>query len=141
MPDNWLNAQVPDHFVDMDKKAKGDFLIDMFGPWYASYYASWFTCAEEVPERVLVLDYDAFRTDPAATLERLLAHSGVPRSREQCAVALEAVWEGRTSFRFNRGISGRGAERFTADQIERLKRQLSYYPNLAGRVGRLVPGA
>ena len=140
-PDNWLNAQVPAHFGALDTAAKGDFLIDMMGPWYASYFATWFTYAEEVPERVLVLDYDAFRADPAATLERLLAHSGVARSREQCAVALEAVWEGRASFRYNRGISGRGAERFTAAQIERLRRQLSYYPNLAGRVGRLVPGA
>jgi len=87
---------------------------------------------------VLVLDYDAFRADPAATLERLLAHSGVARSREQCEVALGAVWEGRTSFRFNCGVSGRGAERFSPYQIERLKRQLSYYPNLAGMIERLV---
>ena len=140
-PDNWLNAQVPDHFTQMDKEAKGDFLIDMFGPWYASYYASWFSYAEQAPERILVLDYDAFRADPAATLERLLAHSGVARSREQCEVALGAVWEGRASFRFNRGVSGRGAERFGAYQIERLKRQLSYYPKLAGMIERLVPGA
>jgi hypothetical protein len=139
-PDNWLNAQVPHHFSEMDDQAKADFLIDMFGPWYASYYASWFAYAAEAPDRVLVLDYDAFRADPVATLAQLLAHSGLPRSPEQCRLALDAVWEERKSFRFNRGVSGRGAERFTPDQIGRLKRQLSYYPNLAGMMGRLVPG-
>jgi len=138
-PDNWLNAQVPDHFADMTHQAKGDFLIDMFGPWYASYYASWLDYADAAPGRVLVLDYDDFRADPAAVLERLLAHSGVPRDRAHCRQALDAVWEDRQAFRFNQGVSGRGAERFTAYQIERLRRQLSYYPGLADKTERLIP--
>jgi hypothetical protein len=137
-PDNWLNAQIPDHFTQMDDDAKSDFMIDMFGPWYASYYATWLDYAGKAPEQVLVLDYDDFRVDPAVTLERLLAHSGVARSREQCEVALGAVWEERKSFRFHKGVSGRGMERFSTAQIARLERQLSYYPNLAGMMTRLV---
>jgi hypothetical protein len=138
-PDNWLNAQVPEHFAQMEHQAKGDFLIDMFGPWYASYYATWLAYADAAPERVLVLDYGDFRADPAGVLERLLVHSGIPRDRAHCQAALQAVWEERQAFRFNQGVSGRGTERFSREQIERLRRQVSYYPNLEGVVERLVP--
>ena len=138
-PDNWLNARVPPQFATMDNAGRGDFLVDMFGPWYASYFATWLTYAAEVPERVLVLDYDEFRADPVSTLERLLAHSGLPRSREQCQAASDAVWQERDAFRFNRGISGRGLSRFTPAQIERLRRYCGYYPDLAGVMERLIP--
>jgi hypothetical protein len=76
------------------------------------------------------LTYEAFLTDPAASLEKLLAHSQLPRSREQCQLALDAVWEERSQFRFNKGVSGRGARRFTPAQLARLARQISFYPNL-----------
>lgn len=138
-PDNWLNAQVPENFAAMDEAARGDFLIDMFGPWYASYFATWLDYARAMPERVLVLDFDAFRADAARALETLLAHSGFPTSRLDCQMALNTVWEDRTAFRFNRGGTARGAERFSAEQIARLRKQLSYYPNLEGMVEKLVP--
>jgi len=140
-PDNWLNAQVPVQFTQMDAERQGDFLIDIYGGWYASYFATWLDYARSAPEQVLVLEYDSFRADPVATLERILAHSGLPRTAEQCRIALDAVWENRGDFRFNQGVSGRGAERFTPSQIERLRRQLSYYPDLAGMMHQLIPPA
>jgi hypothetical protein len=88
---------------------------------------------------VLVLDFDDFRADPAQVLKRLLTHSGFPTARVDCQMALNTVWEDRKAFRFNRGGTSRGAERFTTDQFARLRKQLSYYPNLAGMVEKLVP--
>jgi len=140
-PDNWLNAQVPVQFSAMNQEARGDFLVDIYGSWYASYFATWLDYARGAPERVLMLDYYDFQADPATTLERILEHSGLTRSREQCQFALDAVWENRDEFRFNRGVSGRGATRFTPAQIERLRRQLSYYPDLAGMMHQLIPPA
>src|ERR1700744_1827652 len=40
-PDNWLNLHVPAHFAAMSDAEKGDFLVDMAGPWYASYFSTW----------------------------------------------------------------------------------------------------
>ena len=137
-PDNWLNLSVPENYAALTDEAKGDFLIDMMGPWYASYFATWLDYAAQ-DSRVLVLGYDEFREHPALVLERLLAHSGVARSRDQCQTALDAVWEERQSYRFNKGVSGRGRARFTHAQIARLERQLDYYPNLAGLKQTLIP--
>src|SRR4051812_18219143 len=60
-PDNWLNAQVPAQFAAMDQERRGDFLVDIYGGWYASYFATWLDYARGSPERVLMLDYEEFR--------------------------------------------------------------------------------
>jgi hypothetical protein len=138
-PDNWLNIRLPQNYAALPLAAKNDFLIDMIGPWYASYFATWLEYAEASPGRVCILDYDRFRAEPAAVLEALLAHAGMPRPREVCQAALDAVWEDRKDFRFNQGVSGRGRVRFTPAQIARLERQLDFYPNLAAIRKRLVP--
>ena len=95
--------------------------------------------AVDSKDRVLVLDYEDFCADPSLALERLLSHSGLPRSRADCRLALDAVWAERGDFRFNRGVSGRGAHRFTPAQVDRLRRYLSYYPDLAAIADRLIP--
>jgi hypothetical protein len=138
---NGLNQKVPPHFTTMADDEKGDFLIEMMGPWYASYFSTWLTYAREVPGRVLLLDYDDFRTDPAATLQALLEHSRLPQSRDACRCALETVWEDRAAFRYNQGVSGRGRARFSMLQIARLKRQLAFYPDLAPMTDRLIPSS
>ena len=138
-PDNWLNIRLPENYAALPAEAKGDFLVDMVGPWYASYFATWVEYAALAPERICLLDYDDFRTDPLTTLERLLAHSGLQRPRDVCQAALDAIWHDRSDFRFNKGISGRGHARFSAAQIVRLERQLDFYPNLAGMKARLIP--
>jgi len=138
MPDNWLNIAVPQNYAALTREQKSDFLIDMMGPWYASYFATWLDFAASDP-RVLVLDYGEFLADPVSVLMRLLDHSGLPRSRQVCQGALDGIWEDRGSYRYNRGVSGRGRERFTPEQIARLERQLDYYPNLAGMKDRLIP--
>lgn len=138
-PDNWLNIRLPQNYAALAPEAKSDFLVDMVGPWYASYFATWMEYAALAPERVCVLDYDDFRADPVAVLERLLIHSGIPRPRDICQAALDAVWRDRSDFRFNKGVSGRGRARFSAAQLTRLERQLDFYPNLAELKARLIP--
>jgi hypothetical protein len=140
-PIKWLNTPLPDDYPAMTDKRKGDFLIDMMGPWYVSYFASWMDYAAREPGRVCMLSYDDFRADPAEALERLLAHSGLPRSRTECQMALDAVWQDRRSFRYNKGVSGRGRARFDAAQIERLRQRLAFFPHMASWMDILVPQA
>lgn len=137
-PENWLNIQVPSGFGELSEDAKADFIIDMMAPWYASYFATWLERARR-DGRVLVLDYDEFRADPLASLECLLLHSRFQVSRERCQAALDAVWRERQGFRFRVGVSGRGHARFTPAQIQRLRKMLAWYPQLAPWMERLVP--
>ena len=138
-PDNWLNIRLPQNYPALAAEAKNDFLIDMIGPWYASYFATWLEYAQACPGRVCILDYDGFTAEPVAALETLLNHSGMPRSRDACQTALDAVWDRRADFRFHKGVSGRGLERFSREQIARLERQIGFYPNLAAIRDRLIP--
>jgi hypothetical protein len=137
-PDNWLNMRIPENFPSLGDAAKADFIIDRMAPWYVSYFSTWLEYAK-ADSRVLILDYDEFRADPDATLMTLLAHSGLPRSRQECRRALDAVWEDRSEFRFNKGVSGRGRARFTPAQVARLERQIDFYPDLAAMKKRLIP--
>lgn len=138
-PDNWLNIRLPENYPSLSPEAKGDFLVDMMGPWYASYFATWLDYAALAPGRVLMLAYDRFRADPATALEQLLDHSRLPRSHRQCQDALDGVWQDRTSYRYNKGVSGRGSVRFTPAQITRLGRQVGFYPALAPLRDVLIP--
>ena len=136
-PDKWLNIKVPSGYPTFSAERKGDFIIELIAPWYVSFFSTWWDYAKK-DARVLLLDYDDFRADPAANLERLLTHSHVPRSRQQCQAALDEVWGERAVFRFNRGVSGQGQTRFTSAQMDKLRRLIAYYADLEPIAERLI---
>jgi hypothetical protein len=138
-PTYWNNICVPLDYPALSEEAKGDFLVDMMGPWYASFYATWWEYGARTSGRVLAVGYDEFLADPVTVLEKILSHSGVPRSAEDCRQALDTVWQERGDHRFNKGVSGRGRDRFTPAQIARLRRQVEFYPDLAPLRDVLIP--
>lgn len=125
-----LNCQVPSTFLHMTREERLDFMIDVIAPWYASYFATWNDFADEEPETVCVLRYNDFRADPVQALWTALAHADFTVPRERCEAALNAVWEERGQFRFNQGIAGRGRRTFSPARIDRLRKLLSFYPQL-----------
>lgn len=122
-----LSFLVPEEFPNMSRPHKADFFIDMMGPWYAAYFASWLHYHEDHPEKVCVLQYRDFKEDPADALECALEHAGVARSYDECEAALQKAWVNREKFRYNRGVNGRGGDYFSEDQIQRVARMLSHY--------------
>ena len=136
---HWLNIAIPPGFAALDETAKADFLIDTIMPWYASYYATWLAYAAQAPERVLVLRYGDLNRDPAAMLQALLDHSGLGCAEEMCELAVAAAWHTRFENRFNHGEEGRGVSRFSAGQIDRIARHLTYYGALAPWREELLP--
>jgi len=59
--------------------------------------------------------------------------------RELPSAALDAVWDERATFRYNNGISGRCRTRFMPAQMDRLRRMIGYYTDLAPLADRLIP--
>jgi hypothetical protein len=133
-----INCDIPEGFIAFADDRRADFLIDMIGPWYASYYATWLEYAQVRPEAVLVMRYRDFKADPAVALASLLDHVGLPRPPAACQAAIDAVWQERNRFRFNKGVAGRGRTYFDADHIAKLARMLSYYPVLEAYKGELL---
>ena len=137
--DNWLNCQLPVNFTTMHEDEKNDFLIDMMGPWYASYYATWLAYAEQSPGRVCLLRYRDFLGDPVQTLVTALHHAGVERSHLHCQDVIDSVWREREQHRFNQGVAGRGHQRFKPHHIERLERMLFRHYGLSQYREELLP--
>lgn len=133
-----LSFLVPTRFPSMTHEEKADLMIDMAGPWYVNYFATWMRYIQSDPDRVCVLHYHDFKSDPAAVLEKALAHARLPRSREQCQAALDSVWEERNDYRFNKGERGRGDRYFTPAHIARLERMLGHYEILAPLTDELL---
>ncbi len=125
-----LNCAIPEDFPSLDQEQKGQVLVDLLGPWYASYFSTWFRYARSNPDRVCVLRYADLQADAAQTLSKLLGHSQLPLPRSECAAAVNAAWSDRNHLRFNRGEEGRGLRYFTLDHVEQLARMLRHYPVL-----------
>jgi hypothetical protein len=133
-----LNCQIPENFCDMDFGDQLDFMIDVIAPWYASYFATWKSFVDEVPETVCVLHYRDFCAEPAETLYKAISHSGFATTPLKCRQSLEEVWREKENFRYNKGVRGRGKNYFWPAHIARLKKQLSYYPQLADWTAELL---
>lgn len=127
-----LNCQIPANFREMDFAGKLDFMIDVIAPWYASYFATWKDFADAAPQTVCVLHYRDFCHNPAETLHKALTHAGFVTTRSQCIQSLEQVWSTKESYRYNKGVSGRGKDYFLAEHFARLQKLLSYYSQLSG---------
>lgn len=126
-----LNCVVPAHFTELDRAAKADFMVDIIAPWYASYFASWKSFADQAPKQVCVLRYRNFRLDPPESFHAALTHAGFTVSRSAAKAALDRASSERTSLRFNKGTEGRGQTYFSSAHVAQIARQLSHYPHLA----------
>ena len=136
--DEGLNCQVPVDFPSFDRARKLDFMVEMIAPWYASYFATWKTYADEAEETVCVLDYRDFRRAPGEALWTALLHAGFEVQPDRCEAALQSVWRERSQYRFNKGVAGGGRAVFTPAHRASLSRLLAYYPQLADWMGALT---
>ncbi len=138
-PEHWTNGLIPADFSQHDAGWQADFVIDVIGPWYASYFATWLDYATVSPKRVCLLRYPEFKQNPVSTLEKLVAHSQIPITREQCASALDQTWKDRSAYRFNKAENGRGRARFNDRHLARLESLLFQYYDLSAYRNDLMP--
>lgn len=133
-----LNCRIPTNFRNMSSNAKADFVIDMLGPWYVNYYATWLTQFESDPNSVVLIDFRDLKNNPADTLARCLQAVGLPQSRADCEAAIIYAWDRRHDLRFNKGEEGRGEKYFRQAHINRLSRMLGHYQVLTRHRSRLL---
>ena len=89
------------------------------------------TETRNAPTTVCVLRYRDFCSDPAETLRRAVSHAGFPTTLFRCRQSIEKVWRAKERYRYNKGVNGRGQVYFSPAHLARLRKQLSYYPQLA----------
>ena len=134
-----LNCAIPEAWPTLATEQKADFLVDIIGPWYASYFGTWLEYARQNDERVCVLTFPDFLRDPVTTVWKILKHARIQASRVTCQRAIDATWKERHQLRYNEGKQGRGPRYFGHQRIERLTRMISFYPSTQTRMSALLP--
>lgn len=112
-----------DWFKRMPASEQCDFIIDHAMPWYFNFYVGWQRAAQGTPAQILVVRYEDMVDDPIATVARVAAFYGV----ELQGLALPDV-DRRDGARFNQGRVGRGQEILSMEQLIRIRKLASYYP-------------
>ena len=126
-----INCTIPDDFRLWPAAQRADFMIDVIGPWYVGYYATWLNYHRTHPERMCLVQYADLMANPAGTLFRLLEACGSGVGLDTCRKAIGTIWRERRLHRFGEDVTGRGEDYFSPAQRDRLARMLSYYPATA----------
>jgi hypothetical protein len=117
-------AYVPRNFRALTTERQFDYIVDFIIPWYASFFASW----NEYDGPAIRLSYERLVQDFPTEIERILNAIGFAASRGHIQSALEQVNPGER--RFNVGRVGRGLEMLSGHQIERIRKQFSFYASI-----------
>lgn len=120
------SVTVPAEYRDWPRARQLQAVIDLAAPWYVQFLAGWAEAAAEVD--ALVLDYADVVADPAAAVAAVLRHHHIERSAADIEAAVTRARSG--TIRFNRGVAGRGAAEFSAEQLARLDELARHYPAL-----------
>jgi hypothetical protein len=122
-------AFVPAEFATWPREQRLDFVVQLIAPWYASFFASWFSAKRDGEIEFHWVGYEDLFADPVATLEGILEYLKVDRPREKIVGTIESISKQQT--RFNVGIVGRGAAAFTLEQRLQIQHLFSYHPTLS----------
>jgi hypothetical protein len=119
-------AYVPRNFHDLGVPGQYDFIIEFILPWYASFFASW----SEYDGPSVGLVYEQLIQDFPAAVARIVRAVSIEATRQDIGLAISKV--SPRERRFNIGRVGRGKDELTFDQIDKIRRQFSYFADLPG---------
>ena len=139
---NWsilCGVHTDESFAALDREERTDFLVYYQAPWYMQFYASWLRAGRNKHIPVHWIAYDEFRADPVRTITGILDYYGL-LDRAMLVPGLIAQAEAnKTSLRFNKGLSGRGAAFLKPRHLEHLHRLAGGYPDIDFVAEGLLP--
>jgi hypothetical protein len=121
-------AYVDDRFFELDEDKQYEFVIEMFLPWFLSYYASWFSAEGLAPADRLLVSYEELVADTSKTLHRTLEYIGEARSDSEIQTTIARVQTMDT--RKNKAVHGRGAQSLKEHHQERIRDLGRYYSHI-----------
>jgi len=130
-------AYVDEGYAGLDKAAQADFIVDLFMPWYISFYVSWREAERSGKCRPIWLRYEEVTAEPVQAIAALLERCGMPRQDAAISAAVEGSLQGEV--RFNKGVTGRGQSFLSDAQRDRIAALTRHYPNVD--FSPILPGA
>ncbi|PTM40341.1 sulfotransferase domain-containing protein [Bosea sp. 124] len=114
-------------FSEFTHEKRFDFLIEHCLPWYINFLTGWLSARNRYPCEILFVRYEDLINDVGGVISRISRFSGLGQGVD--ATKYRQV---TGNLRLNEGRSGRGSEMLTPNQLTRIERLLSYYPNDLG---------
>jgi hypothetical protein len=139
---NWsllCGVHTNESFLAMDAAERADFLVYHQAPWYIQFYASWFRAHRNNRLPVHWVAFDEFRTDPAGTARGILEFYGLKERGKYIPAAIARAQANKDTLRFNKGVSGRGAEFLKPHHMDHLHRLAAGYPDIDFVAEGLLP--
>lgn len=119
-------AYVNEQFFELDRTAQIDLIVELFMPWYVSFYVSWWDAEARGKCPVIWVRYEDVIADNAATMERILAAAGVARDRDAIQRGIAHAKSG--DVKLNKGVTGRGREFLSDAQRAHIAGLARHYP-------------
>lgn len=130
-PDNLPGLYVPDNFVKFNNEQQYDFVTTYAAPWLVSFYASWAMASEESKIDMIWLHYDEVTGNSAETVQQILHFLDLEGYSNRIEPALQSIrGSEQTRIRLNKGVSGRGTQELSADQVTRVRQLALTYPDI-----------
>lgn len=109
-----------------------DYVIDVRLPWYCLFLDGWLQSDLSKSQNFYAMSYEALVASPTDELRKAVEALELNYSKQQISEAVTAVEQGFT--RKNKGVVGRGASAFSAEQMQRVRRTVGHFKSLAGLV-------
>ena len=119
-----LSAKAFERFLTAPNEEQIDITIDLYGPTYINFAASWLDHEDDPVLRPVFATFDEMKRDEVSMVERIAAELEIPfdRARAQAASDRIRATGGVHLSKRGKGKSGRGRELINAAQIDRLRR-------------------
>ncbi len=121
-------AYADEQFRGWPESRQYDFVVEMFTPWFLSYYVSWMSVGPEIRSRLLFVRYEDLAADTLGTLRRVVDFVGESRTDADIARAMERAAVRNT--RKNQGITGRGGRQLSDRQKARVLELSRFYDHI-----------
>ncbi len=122
VPPAFLN----DRFFDLADEAQFDLIIDMFMPWYISFFASWYDISLSARLDHIWIRYEEMIGRTHATFRKVFEFYNLPVTDGQIDETISKLPKWKVGY--NKGVSGRGLETLTKDQQKRITELTKHYP-------------
>ena len=119
---HYQSPQVWDRFFNLPFEERIDELITFSAPWYFSFLASWRKAAELNVISPLFLRYEDLPGNEEWFIRQILEFSGHAVSSEELSHGISRARGDRERSRINVGVNGRGKEKLSKQQIDRVCR-------------------
>lgn len=129
----WPSSTFNSSFLSLSEEEKINAIIDIIGPWYVDFYASWKRFISINPEKILLIRYEDYIPNQEKIIRQILDFFNIKNPKQLPEEVINSyrskIEANQNVNRFNIGVVGRG-ENLSFEQKGRIKKFTTYYPDV-----------